>query len=128
MAEERVGKYDVPVFYAEWSAGTQVPWVEVKSRFSTRDRSIDLSRKGAAPLTRAEVALYTAPTELIPCDGLVRETALLMAQITDLLDRWKPAGSGFQWVDTIYEQSQTLRDIDGVTRHGILSFRVLTFQ
>jgi transglutaminase-like putative cysteine protease len=28
-------------------------------------------------LSREEIALYTAPTEAIPCDGLVRETALM---------------------------------------------------
>lgn len=77
MEEMRVGKYGVPVFYAEWS--TDKPWVEVKSRVTTRDRAVDLSRPATASLTPAEIALYTAPTELIPCDGLVRETALTKA-------------------------------------------------
>src|SRR5204863_7421221 len=35
--------------------------------------------KSAAALSRSGVALSAAPTELIPCDGLVRETALLRA-------------------------------------------------
>ena len=77
MEEARIGKYGVPLFYAEWAPGTEAPFVELKSKVATRDRAVDLSRSGPASLSRAEVALYTAPTELIPCDGLVRETALL---------------------------------------------------
>jgi transglutaminase-like putative cysteine protease len=74
----RVGRYRVPLLYAEWAAG-QAPVLELKSRFRTRDRSTDFSRKSAPPLSREEATLYTAPTEYIPCDGLIRETALLRA-------------------------------------------------
>src|SRR4051812_49120760 len=70
-------KYGVSMLYAEWAAGQEAPFVELKSRVATRDRAADLSRQGAPTLSRAESALYTAPTETIPCDGLVRETALL---------------------------------------------------
>jgi len=77
MEEMRVGKYGVPMLYAEWAPGTEAPFVELKSRFSTRDRAVDITRSGAQSLGSAEIALYTAPTESIPCDGLVRETALV---------------------------------------------------
>jgi transglutaminase-like putative cysteine protease len=77
MEEVRVGKYGVSMLYAEWAAGTEAPFVELKSRSSTRDRAVDLAKPGTASLSRDEVALYTAPTESIPCDGLVRETALM---------------------------------------------------
>jgi transglutaminase-like putative cysteine protease len=78
VEEVRVGKYGVSLLHAEWAAGEKAPFLELKSRFSTRDRTVDLSQAKAAPsLSSAEVALYTAPTEMIPCDGLVRETALL---------------------------------------------------
>jgi len=77
MEEVRTGKYGVSMLYAEWVPGTEAPFVELKSRFSTRDRAVDVTRSGTASLSRAEVALYTAPTESIPCDGLVRETALV---------------------------------------------------
>jgi transglutaminase-like putative cysteine protease len=79
IEEVRVGKYRVPVLAAEWAPGEAAPFVELKSKFSTRDRAVDLSRKDASPLSSSEVALYTAPTESIPCDGLVRETALMRA-------------------------------------------------
>ena len=73
----QTGKYGVSMLYAEWAAGQQTPFVEVKSRFATRDRAVDVTRTGSATLSADERALYTAPTEMIPCDGLVRETALL---------------------------------------------------
>jgi transglutaminase-like putative cysteine protease len=77
MEEMRVGRYGIPLFYAEWAAGTEAPFVEMKSKFSTRDRATDLTRTSARSLSRDEVALYTSPTQMIPCDGLVRETALV---------------------------------------------------
>ncbi len=70
-------RYGVPMLYAEWPAGIRAPYVEVKSRFATRDWTVDVSRARGAQLDSAERALYTAPTEMLPCDGLVRETALL---------------------------------------------------
>src|SRR5438105_4519122 len=54
IEEVRAGKYGVPMLYAEWAPGEAGPFVELKSRFSTRDRAVDLSRKDAAPLSRAE--------------------------------------------------------------------------
>lgn len=36
--------------------------------------------------------------------------------------------TGFEWVQTVWEFAQTLRDLDGVTRHGVLRFRISTFQ
>src|SRR5439155_8040092 len=77
MEEVRTGKYGVSMLYAEWAPGTEAPFVELKSRFSTRDRAVDITRSGAQSLGSAEIALYTAPTESIPFDGLVRETALV---------------------------------------------------
>ena len=75
---ERDQKYGARVLVAEWRAGQSNPVVEVMNRFMTRDRALDLS---AAPdpalkLTAAERTFHTAPTELIPTDGIVRETAL----------------------------------------------------
>jgi transglutaminase-like putative cysteine protease len=53
------------------------PVVEVTSRISTRDRAIDFSGSAKdVDLSAAERAFFTAPTELIATDGLVRKTAL----------------------------------------------------
>jgi hypothetical protein len=58
----------------------------------------------------------------------MQECQLLMARAKDALDRQRLPAPGFQWVDTIWEYAQTLRDPDGVTRHGILRFRVEVFS
>jgi transglutaminase-like putative cysteine protease len=81
MEAVRVGKFGVPMLYAEWAPGEAAPFVEMKSKFATRDRAVDLSaaRAPAPKLSKDEIALYTAPTEYVPCDGLVRETALMRA-------------------------------------------------
>jgi transglutaminase-like putative cysteine protease len=97
MEEMRVGKYGVPLLYAEWAAETEGPFVELKSKFSTRDRAVDFTRSGTPSLSRAEVALYTAPTEMIPCDGLVRETALVKAAKGARTDLEKGRGI-YEWI------------------------------
>jgi transglutaminase-like putative cysteine protease len=70
------GKYGATMLYAEWPAGT-TPVLELTSRFATRDYAVDLSRprNDAERLGAAEREFFTAPTELIPTDGIVRETA-----------------------------------------------------
>ncbi|HSA90442.1 MAG TPA: transglutaminase domain-containing protein [Burkholderiales bacterium] len=73
----RDDKYGVTLLYAEWSPGTQAPVLELTSRFATRDHAVDLSRaqSDAERLSSAQREFFTAPTELIPTDGIVRETA-----------------------------------------------------
>jgi len=71
------GKYGLSLLYAEWRDERTNPVVEVTSRFSTRDRTVDLSKPGGtAELSAPDREFYTAPTELIPTDGIVRKTAL----------------------------------------------------
>jgi transglutaminase-like putative cysteine protease len=69
------GKYGAKMVYAEWTGGT--PVLELTSRFTTRDRAVDLSRpqKDAETLSAEQRKFFTAPTELIPIDGIVRDTA-----------------------------------------------------
>jgi len=71
------GKYGVSMLFAEWPASVATPQLELASRFSTRDRSVDPAkpRTDAQRLTSAEHAFFTAPTEYIPTDGIVRKTA-----------------------------------------------------
>ncbi len=71
------GTYGAQMLYAEFRPGQRDAVLEVTSRFATRDRSADLSRAGGANrLPAADRAFYTQPTELVPTDGIVRETAL----------------------------------------------------
>ncbi len=76
-AERReVGPYAASMLMAEWPAGTEKPVIEVTSRVATRDRAVDLSKPGPAePLDDAGRALFTAPTRLIPTDGIVKQTS-----------------------------------------------------
>jgi transglutaminase-like putative cysteine protease len=72
----RDAKYDVGLVHAEWAAGEKTPVVEVTSRFSTRDRSTDFGKVSAS--VREDPAVlkrYLEPTQLIPTDGIVLETA-----------------------------------------------------
>ena len=101
---EHDGKYGVSLLYAEWNTRVMNPVVEVTSRFMTRDRAVDLSRPASdVELSAAERAFYTAPTELIPTDGIVRTTAL---EIT------KGAKSDVEKARAIYEWvvDNTFRD------------------
>ena len=58
----------------------------------------------------------------------MQECQQLMTRCKDALDRQRLPVAGFQWVDTIWTYAQTLREPDGLTRHGILRFTVPTFQ
>lgn len=67
--------YGAAMLHARWSAA-EAPVLEAVSRVATRDRAIDFRRPARpAPLSRAERALYTRATELLPTDGIVRATA-----------------------------------------------------
>jgi len=63
---------------ASWPAGDgPAPELELLSRFSVRDRAVDLGQKEPVPpLDPATRARCTGATRLIPTDGIVRKTAL----------------------------------------------------
>ena len=69
-------KYGSELVHVEWKDGELKPAIEVTSRISTRDRAIDLSKPGnAKPLSAADYTFYTEGTELIPIDGIVKQTS-----------------------------------------------------
>jgi transglutaminase-like putative cysteine protease len=101
----RDGKYGAAMLYAEWPAAATAPVIEVASRLATRDHGVDLSRSrsDAAKLSAEERAFFTAPTEYIPTDGIVRDTARPIV---------KKARSDVQKARAIYEWvvDNTFRD------------------
>ena len=101
------GKYGVSFVYAEWREGPATPVLEVTSRFMTRDRAVDLAAPGsAADLSAADREFYTAPTELIPTDGIVRKTAQAAAKSarTDV----EKARALYEWVvDNTFRDPKT---------------------
>ena len=69
--------YGANLLYAEFAAGEAAPAVELTSRFQTQDRAVDWSKKVAVENDPAAlVKMWTKSTELMPTDGIVRETAL----------------------------------------------------
>lgn len=69
-------KYNMGIVAAEIPAGVDKPALTVVSRFATRDREVDISKPNGAPAENpAVLKLNLQPTELIPTDGIVRETS-----------------------------------------------------
>ena len=63
--------------HAVWEEGTQAPALDVVAEAAARDRAADLGHpRSPVPLSAEERARWTAPTALLPTDGIVRETAL----------------------------------------------------
>lgn len=72
----REPKYGAEFVAAEWKDGEAAPVIQVTSRISTRDRAVDLSNPGTvADLSAADRKHYTEGTDLIPIDGIVKQTA-----------------------------------------------------
>lgn len=81
MANLRDVRYDAGMVYAEWAASEKTPVVELTNRFTTRDRQIDFERPNRAIQEDPEILkLYLQPTELIPTDGIVADTAREITQ------------------------------------------------
>jgi transglutaminase-like putative cysteine protease len=95
---QRDEKYDAQFLYVEWAATEKAPTVEVVSRFSTRDRAVDLTRPLASPVREnaATLQTYLAPTKLMPTDGIVLETSreIVKGARTDL----EKAQAIYEWI------------------------------
>ncbi len=98
------GKYGAKMLRAEFPASEKTPWIEVTSRFATRDRATDfLQMNAGAKLSAEEREFYTAPTDFLPTDGIVRKTAL---------EATKGAKTDFEKAKRLYEWivDNTFRD------------------
>ena len=72
----RDAKYDAGMVYAEWAPSEKTPMLELTNRVATRNRRIDFKQPNRAIKEDADVLkLYLQPTELIPTDGIVADTA-----------------------------------------------------
>jgi len=70
------GKYSMGIVHAEFPESAKTPKLELVSRFATRDYVVDPSAAGGGIAEDpAVLRLNLRPTELIPTDGIVRETA-----------------------------------------------------
>ena len=91
-------KHGTGIVFAEWAAGEKSPMIEVKSRFATRDRAVDLNRKPpAAPSeNKAVLDYFKKPSKLIKTDGIVATTSkgIVTGYKTDL----DKAQAIYEWI------------------------------
>ncbi len=122
----REPKYGAEMLHVQWTDGEKNPVVEVTSRIATRDRAIDLKKPGRlAPLSAAERELNTRGTELIPIDGIVKQTSdQIVANANAEIDIEK-ARAIYEWiVDNTFRDAAVrgcgIGDIAGMLRTGNL--------
>ncbi len=68
-------KYGAKMLTAEYGASTKTPVIVLTSRVQTRDRATDWNRPADARDEGAALKRWTEPTDLMPTDGIVLETA-----------------------------------------------------
>ena len=118
-------KYGAQMVWAEWPAGAGEPQLAVTSRVATRNRAVDFDKPDPALRLRpADARFNTAPTALIPTDGIVRKTALeiVRGQKTEL----GKARAIYQWiVDNTFRDPKVrgcgIGDIKSMLETGNLS-------
>jgi transglutaminase-like putative cysteine protease len=120
----REPKYGAEMLHVEWADGEPSPVVEVTSRIATRDRAIDLKKPGQpAPLSAAERNRNTQGTELIPADGIVKQTSDKIVADASAETDIEKARAIYEWiVDNTY-RDPTVRgcgigDIAAMLRTG----------
>lgn len=88
-------KYGAGILVAQYAADAK-PVVELTSRFSTRDHAVNLKKAGNHTVSPAELKKYLEPTDLLPTDGIVRDTALdiTKASKNDL----EKASAIYEWI------------------------------
>ena len=96
--------YGLGMVHAIFPDFTKTPRLTLVSRFATRDRAVDVTgRRRVAQEDAAILKLNLQPTELLPTDGIVRDTARAITQ---------RAGTDIQKARAIYEWivDNTFRD------------------
>jgi transglutaminase-like putative cysteine protease len=90
--------YGAEMLHVTWSAKEDAPVVEVTSTIATQDRAVDLTRSGdpSIKLGDAERSFNTGGTELIPVDGIVKETSdKITAGATSEVDKVRAI---YEWI------------------------------
>lgn len=101
------GKYGAKMLHLAWDETVTDPAVEIVSKVATRDRRIDLGKPGEPhALNKADFEAYTAPSKLLPTDGIVKATA---DKITaGAADDYAKARAIYEWiVDNTFRNPKT---------------------
>jgi transglutaminase-like putative cysteine protease len=95
----RDSKYGAEMLHAVWKDGESTPVIETVSRVAMRDRDIDLSKPGKArSLSEAERKFNLEGTELIPVDGIVKQTSDKIIAAADARTDLDKARAIYEWV------------------------------
>jgi transglutaminase-like putative cysteine protease len=120
----RDAKYGAQFVHAEWKDGDAAPAIEIISKVSAKDRAVDLSKPGnGQPLSAADYRFYTEGTELIPVDGIVKQTSdTIVAGAKTDIDK---ANAIYQWmVDNTFRNPKTrgcgIGNIAAMLKTGVL--------
>lgn len=116
--------YGSKMVHARWASSVEKPVLEVVSRVRSRDRAVDLSSAGSAKtLSQADRALYLKATDLIPTDGVVKETSdtITSGKTADV----EKARAIYEWVvENTFRNASTrgcgVGDIAAMLRSGTL--------
>jgi transglutaminase-like putative cysteine protease len=89
-------QYGMEMLRVEWAADLQNPLIEVTTEVQTQDRSVHPGQGSAPALSDAERKLNLMATDLLPVDGLVKETAegIVHARTRDV----NKARALYEWV------------------------------
>ena len=117
-------KYGAELLRVEWPADLQNPVIEVTTQVQTSNRALTPGRGNAAPLTDEQRKLNTAPTSLLPVDGIVKETAegVVKGKLRDV----DKARALYEWVvENTFRNANTkgcgIGDVSWMIRTGNLN-------
>jgi transglutaminase-like putative cysteine protease len=122
----REPKYGAEMLHVQWTGSEKSPVVEVTSRIATRDRAVDLKKPGRpAPLSAAERERNTRGTELIPIDGIVKQTSDQIVADANAKTDTEKARAIYDWIVDNTFRDATVRgcgigDIAAMLRTGNL--------
>jgi len=122
----RDSKYGAEMLHVEWTEGEKSPLVEVTSRVATRDRAVDFAKPGpSVPLSPAEHELNTQGAELIPVDGIVKQTSDKIVGEANARSDIEKAQAIYEWiVDNTFRDAKVrgcgIGDIAAMLRTGNL--------
>lgn len=92
-----VGKWNTKLLYAQWANVSGTATLKATSTVTAQDLAVDLSRPHSpVALPSDEYRLYTAPTKLLPTDGIVAETSRKIVGSTS--DELTKAKLIYDWV------------------------------